>query len=129
MVVGRKFAVHSSPQFPQTAFAANSSPTPDPRPPTTLNTMFIVLTYDISDDRRRTQLFKTLKRFGFAVQESVFEFHLNHGELRILKRAIRAIIDPNLDQVRLYNLCPTCHHRTEMTYPSRETANPFVLIA
>jgi len=40
-------------------------------------THFIVLAYDIPDDRRRTKLFKTLKRFGFPVQESVFEFHLN----------------------------------------------------
>ena len=91
--------------------------------------MFIVLAYDISDDRRRTRLFKTLKRFGFAVQESVFEFHLTAGELRELKKAIQAVIDPATDQVRYYYLCPTCHQRTEMTYPSRQTANPFVIIA
>ena len=91
--------------------------------------MFIILAYDIPDDRRRTRLFKTLKRFGFAVQESVFEFHLNQGELRELKKAVHAVLDPTVDQVRYYHLCPTCHHRTEMTYPSRQTANPFVVIA
>lgn len=91
--------------------------------------MFIVLAYDIPDDRRRTRLFKTLKRFGFTVQESVFEFHLNQGELRELKKAVHAVIDSTVDQVRYYYLCPTCHQRTEMTYPSRQTANPFVVIA
>lgn len=57
--------------------------------------MFIILAYDIPDDRRRTRLFKTLKRFGFAVQESVFEFHLNQGELRALKKpCIPSLIQP-----------------------------------
>lgn len=91
--------------------------------------MFVVLAYDIPDDRRRARLFKTLKRFGSPVQESVFEFHLNQGEMVRLKRAVRAVLDERVDQVRYYYLCPTCHQRTEMTLPSRRTDNPFVVIA
>ena len=90
--------------------------------------MFIILAYDIPDNRRRTRLFKTLKRFGSAVQESVFEFHLDAGELLRLKRAVNFIIDPHQDQLRYYQLCPTCHQRTEMTYSSRSTDNPFAVI-
>lgn len=90
--------------------------------------MFIILAYDIPDNRRRTRLFKTLKRFGSPVQESVFEFHLDAGELLRLKRAIQTVIDPAEDQVRYYQLCPTCHARTEMTPPSRQTDNPFAVI-
>jgi CRISPR-associated protein Cas2 len=90
--------------------------------------MFIILAYDISDNRRRTRLFKTLKRFGSPVQESVFEFHLDAGELMRLKRAVQVVIDPAEDQVRYYQLCPTCHGRTEMTPPSRQTDNPFAVI-
>jgi CRISPR-associated protein Cas2 len=90
--------------------------------------MFIILAYDIPDDRRRTRLFNTLKRFGFAVQRSVFEFHLNHSELRHLKKAVRAVVDESVDQVRYYCLCPTCHQRTEMTYHSIRTANPFAIV-
>jgi CRISPR-associated protein Cas2 len=91
--------------------------------------MFVVLAYDIPDDRRRAQLFKTLKRFGSPVQESVFEFHLNQSEIAHLKRAVREVLDERVDQVRYYYLCPTCHQRTEMTYPSRRTDNPFAVIA
>jgi CRISPR-associated protein Cas2 len=91
--------------------------------------MFVVLAYDIPDDRRRAQLFKTLKRFGSPVQESVFEFHLNPSEIAHLKRAVREVLDERVDQVRYYYLCPTCHQRTEMTYPSRRTDNPFAVIA
>lgn len=90
--------------------------------------MFIILAYDIPDNRRRTRLFKTLKRYGSPVQESVFEFHLDAGELLRLKRAVNAVIDAAQDQVRFYQLCPTCHARTEMTPPSRQTDNPVVVI-
>ena len=90
--------------------------------------MFIVLAYDIPENRRRTRLFKLLKRFGSPVQESVFEFHLDAGELLRLKRAVTELIDPQQDQVRYYQLCPTCHARTEMTPVSRQTDNPFALI-
>ena len=45
-----------------------------------------------------------------------------------LKRAVTDLIDPQQDQVRYYQLCPTCHARTEMTPVSRQTDNPFALI-
>ena len=90
--------------------------------------MFVVLAYDISDDRRRTRLFNTLKRFGSPVQESVFEFHLSQSELVHLKRAVQVVLDERIDQVRYYFLCPTCQQRTERTYPSRRTDNPFAVI-
>jgi len=91
--------------------------------------MFIVLAYDIPDDKRRTKLFKTLKRFGWPVQESVFEFHLKQNEIVSLKKAVCSVIDEKEDQVRYYYLCPTCFQRTEMTYPSKKSHNPFVIIA
>lgn len=34
---------------------------------------FIVVSYDVVDDRRRTKVMKTLKNFGAHVQYSVFE--------------------------------------------------------
>ena len=91
--------------------------------------MFIVLTYDIPDDRRRTRLHKALKRFGTPVQFSVFEFHLNGAELLRLKQFVRQEIDPKQDQVRYYYLCETCQRRTQVTPCSHLTSDPFALIA
>lgn len=91
--------------------------------------MFLVLAYDIPDDKRRTKLFKTLKRFGWPVQESVFEFHLKQGELINLKKAVSLVIEEKEDQVRYYYLCHTCFHKTEMTCSSKKSHNPFVIIA
>ena len=91
--------------------------------------MFIVLSYDISDDRRRTRLHKALKRFGTAVQYSVFEFHLNAAELLRLKQFVAQEINPRLDQVRYYYLCENCQPRSEATPCSQRTSDPFALIA
>ena len=91
--------------------------------------MFIVIAYDISDNKRRTRLHKALKHFGFAVQESVFECHLTSGQLSRLKALLDALIDPQLDHVRLYYLCEACQRRNEMTPASVVTADsPIVIV-
>ena len=59
-----------------------------------------VIAYDISDDRRRTRLFKTLKQFGTPVQESVFECHLNANQFNQMRLAVEQLIEPREDQVR-----------------------------
>ena len=42
--------------------------------------MFIVVAYDIEDDKQRTRLHKTLRRFGEPVQFSVFECILTNDQ-------------------------------------------------
>ena len=91
--------------------------------------MFIVLAYDSPDDRRRARLHKALKRFGSAVQYSVFEFHLKPAEVIRLKQFVAREIDPYQDQVRYYYLCENCQPRTEATPCSQHTSDPFALIS
>jgi CRISPR-associated protein Cas2 len=83
----------------------------------------------LSNNKHRTRLFNTLKRFGTAVQFSVFEFHLNAAQLLRLKQFVAREIQPQEDQVRYYYLCETCQQRTEVTACSRRTSDPFALIA
>jgi CRISPR-associated protein Cas2 len=89
--------------------------------------MFVVA-YDISDDRRRTRLFKTLKRFGTAVQESIFECHLTADQFAKMRQTVESVIDPQLDQVRYYNLCQQCSERIQATSASRITSDPDAVI-
>ncbi|MGH9845965.1 MAG: CRISPR-associated endonuclease Cas2 [Blastocatellia bacterium] len=89
--------------------------------------MFVVA-YDISNDRRRTRLFKRLKRYGMAVQESVFECHLTADQFLKMRMDIEAVIDPEVDQVRYYNLCPKCAGRIQATSASRITSDPDAII-
>ena len=90
--------------------------------------MFIVVAYDIPDDRRRTRLHKALKHFGTPVQESVFECHLTPRQLDGMKRVIAGVIDGRADHVRFYYLCEACHRRNEATSASRLTRDPHALI-
>ena len=70
--------------------------------------MFIVVAYDITDDRRRTRLHKRLKSFGTPVQYSVFECVLNERQLREMKGMVRKTIQSKADFVRYYSLCESC---------------------
>jgi len=87
-----------------------------------------VVAYDISDDRRRTRVFKALKRYGTAVQESVFECHLTTDQFLKMKRDIELVIDLGVDQVRYYILCRQCAERIQATSASRTTSDPVAII-
>jgi CRISPR-associated protein Cas2 len=68
--------------------------------------MFIVVCYDIFDDDRRLDVSQEMENFGERVQKSVFECHLNEGELQELRERLARIVDLAQDRVRFYRLCP-----------------------
>jgi CRISPR-associated protein Cas2 len=76
--------------------------------------MQIVLVYDISDDKRRTRLRKTLLRFGMPVQYSVFECDLSPRQLARMEKAVRGVIKKQEDNVRYYQLCRSCAQSAEV---------------
>lgn len=76
---------------------------------------FVVVAYDIPDDRRRERLHHLLEGFGTPVQYSVFECLLEDQELARLKRRVARTIRPRLDHVRYYYLCAACQRRIETT--------------
>jgi CRISPR-associated protein Cas2 len=87
-----------------------------------------VIAYDISDDRRRTKLFKSLKRYGTPVQESVFECHLTPGQFAQMRQEVERLIEPAADQVRYYNLCGACANRIQATRASVLTSDPVAVV-
>ena len=70
--------------------------------------MFIVVSYDIVDDRRRRRVVKILKGYGERVQKSVFECLIGEPQFLKLKERVRGIIDSDEDNVRYYDLCRRC---------------------
>jgi CRISPR-associated protein Cas2 len=84
---------------------------------------FVVVCYDIADDKRRTRLFKRLHQFGSPVQYSVFECLVDDALLVKLKQTVRRTIKPNLDHVRFYHLCAACQRRVETTRAGVEAAH------
>lgn len=81
---------------------------------------FIVVAYDISDDRRRTRLHDLLEDYGSPVQYSVFECLLTEKQLAQMKRRVKSKIKVTQDAVRYYRLCETCRSKIETTRASRE---------
>ena len=76
---------------------------------------FVVVVYDISNDRRRTKLHDALLDYGTPVQYSVFECLLDEDGLRRMKQAIGRVIRPRVDRVRYYYLCQGCLKKVEVT--------------
>lgn len=66
---------------------------------------FIMVCFDVSDDRRLRQVANELENFGQRVQRSVFECWLQEKQLFELKRRLSSILDESEDQVRYYPLC------------------------
>jgi CRISPR-associated protein Cas2 len=65
-----------------------------------------LICYDVTDDKRRDQVFKVCKNHGTHVQFSVFECDLNAMELTGLQRELLAVISSDDDQVLVVDLGP-----------------------
>jgi len=76
---------------------------------------FILVVYDISNDKRRTKLHNALLDFGTPVQYSVFECLLTEKDVARLKQAVMKVIHPRTDRVRFYSLCVSCVAKVEVT--------------
>jgi CRISPR-associated protein Cas2 len=70
--------------------------------------MYILVSYDIVDDRIRNTVMKFLKNFGERIQLSVFECDLEEEMYRKMKRGVEGLIDKKKDRVRYYRLCKGC---------------------
>lgn len=63
-----------------------------------------LVTYDVADDKRRTEVFDTLHGFGNHAQYSVFFCELNDRELVQLRSRLRGAINNGEDQVLIVDL-------------------------
>ena len=65
-----------------------------------------LVTYDVSDDKRRTRIFHTLMGRGDHVQFSVFLCEVNEREKAMLSAELRQHVHPRADQVLILDLGP-----------------------
>lgn len=64
--------------------------------------MFIIVSYDITDDRLRNKLYETLKDYGNSVQYSIFECNLNKNQFFDMKKKTDEFIKSKKDSIRYY---------------------------
>lgn len=99
----------------------------DGRPPMM---QFILVTYDIENDRRRTKIHKVLEGFGTAVQFSVFECFVSEDDYAFLRMKLQNLLDRKhpLDSIRYYVLCRSCVERLDVDgNRDFEIQSPFVI--
>lgn len=65
-----------------------------------------ILAYDITDDRRRTKVHRTLAGFGTALQYSVFRCHLTPIERLRLADRLAELLRPEQDRLLIADLGP-----------------------
>jgi CRISPR-associated protein Cas2 len=75
--------------------------------------MNVVITYDISEDKRRTKIHKVLKSYGQWMQFSVLECDLSETEYARLRSRLSKLIKPEQDSIRFYFLCGCCKAKVE----------------
>ncbi|MFO0874457.1 MAG: CRISPR-associated endonuclease Cas2 [Phycisphaerales bacterium] len=63
-----------------------------------------LVTYDISDDKRRTAVFRTLRDHGDHTQFSVFICDLSTAELVALRGLLSSSLNPRQDQILVLDL-------------------------
>ncbi|AFZ00749.1 CRISPR-associated endonuclease Cas2 [Calothrix sp. PCC 6303] len=75
--------------------------------------MFVVVSYDIPEDKRRTKIHNTLKSYGQWMQYSLFECDLTDTQYAKLRSRLSKLIKPQEDSVRFYFLCACCKGKVE----------------
>jgi len=73
--------------------------------------MYVMVSYDIVDDKTRTRVMNHLKNFGDRVQLSVFECDLEEERFQRMKKGVEKLIDKKEDKVRYYRICKACMKR------------------
>ena len=67
--------------------------------------MKVLVSYDISDDKRRRKVCKAIEGYGYRVQYSVFECDLSRKQMSELKKKIQPHVKGReMDSVRFYPL-------------------------
>ena len=71
--------------------------------------MLVLITYDVNTEtpagrKRLRKVAKKCVNHGQRVQNSVFEGLLDAAQYAVLKAELSALIDPNLDSLRFYQL-------------------------
>ena len=77
--------------------------------------MFILISYDITDNDMRNQIAKLLLDYGTRVQKSVFECIVDEEKYIKLKQKAESIIDMEKDSIRYYFICENCKGKIEIS--------------
>jgi len=86
--------------------------------------MNYLITYDISNDKRRTKLSDLLDKYGIRVNYSVYECELNQTKLDklLFEIELKKLINKKYDSFRFYHICKNC---TPKCFEVAQREDPF----
>lgn len=71
--------------------------------------MLAIVSYDISENKIRTNLIKKLRHFGLhRIQKSLFAGDLDLNERKNLKSDFKTFLSSNKDSIILFPICDSC---------------------
>ncbi len=90
--------------------------------------MFVIVSYDIVDNKRRSKVSKCMMQFGDRVQFSVFECNVESAEMEKMRLKLKKIINEKDDNIRIYTICSNCKSRIELLGQGRISEDPNLII-
>ncbi len=85
------------------------------------NILYIVVCYDIIDDRKRAKVAKIMKSYGVRVQKSVFDCRITYNQYIKMRYKLEKVIDFEEDSIRYYSLCSRCQAAIQVSGLSTKT--------
>lgn len=73
--------------------------------------MLVVVTYDVSNDKRLRKVHKLMKNYGIPVQYSVFECDLDTARIEDMITEVLNIIETEEDALLIYPVCLECRNK------------------
>lgn len=70
--------------------------------------MWLLVIYDIRDERRLQKVAKFMEGYGKRVQKSIFECYMDHLSFKQMKKDLENIIEIPEDSVKYFRLCSSC---------------------
>lgn len=89
---------------------------------------FLLVSYDIIEDKRRNKVANILEDYGERVQYSVFECLLDKEHFEKLKERLKEEIEETEDKVGFYFLCADCSKKIEYLGRQEVVTEPEVYI-
>ncbi len=76
--------------------------------------MTFVFAYDISEDKTRARVSRTLERFGIRVQKSFFQVNAPRDLIDRIRDSLLMVIDKKTDRLFIYPVCEDCSGKAKL---------------
>ena len=87
--------------------------------------MFVLVAYDIADNKRLQRIAKIMEDYGDRVQYSVFEMEVDRSTFRQMRQRTENVLEEDEDGVKYFFLCERCAGRVEVLGQDAEKAGEF----